>query len=216
MTTTPKHNLTKHTNNLSTVDYRLPGLLLVVSGLQWFFSVLIAESLYPSYNSRIHYISTLGRPPTAPIFAASTILMGILTGLVAIQLYHTAPHRLFTVLFLITSLGAIGVGIFPETIQPAHGIFQTFALVGGALSALTSYKLQSRSLAIISAILGMICLTAIIVFFPFLGLGLNDPITFLGLGKGTLERIVIYPLILWMISFGSQLMVLRGDPRYRQ
>ena len=26
--------------------------------------------------------------------------------------------------------------------------------------------------------------------------------TFLGLGKGVMERIVIYPLILWVLSYG--------------
>ena len=44
------------------------------------------------------------------------------------------------------------------------------------------------------------------VFFnPYLGLPRESAMTYLGLGKGTMERLVIYPILLWIIGFGSQL-----------
>lgn len=188
------------------VEDNFTGLLFIASGIQWILGVLIAESLHPGYNSNIHYISTLGRPPTAMIFTGITVLLGILVALAAIRLAYFTHDRGFTLLLLITSIGAVGVGIYPETIQPAHGIYQSFALIGGSLNGLLSYRIQSRPFAILSAVLGGLSLTTIIIFFPYLGLALNDPVTLWGMGKGILERIVIYPLIIWLITFGVGLL----------
>ena len=40
------------------------------------------------------------------------------------------------------------------------------------------------------------------VFFPYLGLSVNDAVTYLGLGKGAMERLAIYPILMWAIGFG--------------
>ena len=53
----------------------------------------------------------------------------------------------------------------------------------------------------ISVVLGAVSFVTSIVFFPYLGLGVNDMSTFLGLGKGVMERIVIYSLVLWIFGY---------------
>jgi hypothetical membrane protein len=107
---------------------------------------------------------------------------------------------------LITGIGAIGVGLFPTDIQPTHGIFQSLALIFGAIAAVVSFRKQSIPQSIFSLILGLLSLISVVVFFPYLGLGANDMSSFLGLGKGILERIVIYSLILWVFSYGYYLL----------
>jgi hypothetical protein len=77
-----------------------------------------------------------------------------------------------------------------------------FALLCGAFAAMLSYRKQKAPLSYISAVLGIVSFVTSIVFFPYLGLGVNDMSTFLGMGKGILERIVIYSLILWMFGYG--------------
>ena len=104
--------------------------------------------------------------------------------------------RLLGILLAIAGIGAVGVAAFPETVQPAHGIFQSFAFISGGLAAVISYKVQKLPLSAISLFLGCFSLIAIVVFFPYLGLGLHDTSMFLGLGKGALERLIIYSMLM--------------------
>jgi len=191
---------------------RLAGTLLSIGALQWFFSVMITEGLHQGYNltpsqwipysNQIHYVSELGLGPTAPIFNISTIILGLMIAFASYLLYLRNKNRLFSSLLFISGVGAIGVGIFPTDIQPIHGIFQLFALWFGAFSAVLSYRKQEAPLSYISAVLGIVSFVTSIAFFPYLGLGTNDMSTFLGLGKGVMERIVIYSLILWVFGYG--------------
>ena len=191
---------------------RLAGTLLTIGALQWFFGVMIAEGLHEGYNltpsqwipysNQIHYVSELGLGSTAPIFNVSTIILGLMVAFAAYLLYLKSKEILFSSLLFICGVGAAGVGVFPTNIQPIHGIFQLFALWFGAFSAILSYRKQEAPLSYISAVLGIVSFVTSIVFFPCLGLEVNNMSTFLGLGKGVMERIVIYPLILWVVSYG--------------
>jgi len=193
-------------------ERRLAGAVLSIGALQWFFGVMIAEGLHTGYNqalsqwipysNQIHYVSELGLGSTAPIFNISTIVLGLMVAFASYLLYLKNKNILFSSLLLICGVGAAGVGVFPTNIQPIHGIFQVFALWFGAFSAILSFRKQEVPLSYISAVLGIVSFVASIVFFPYLGLGANDTSTFLGLGKGVMERIVIYPLILWVFGYG--------------
>lgn len=99
----------------------------------------------------------------------------------------------------------MGVGLFPENVRPMHGIVTPIALLFGGLSAIASYKLQKPPLSYASVVLGALSLVASVLFYPYLGLPRESVTTYLGLGKGTMERIVIYPILLWIIGFGSHL-----------
>jgi len=191
---------------------RLAGTLLSIGALQWFFSVMTAEGLHQGYNltpsqwipysNQIHYVSELGLGSTAPIFNVSTIVLGVMVVSASYLLRLRTKEILFPSLLLICGVGAAGVGIFPTNMQPIHGVFQVLALWFGAFSAILSFRKQVVPLSYISAALGIVSFVTSIVFFPYLGLGANDTSTFLGLGKGVMERIVIYPLILWVFGYG--------------
>ena len=191
---------------------RLAGTLLSVGALQWFFSVMTAEGLHQGFNlspsqwipfsNQIHYVSELGVGSTAPIFNISTIVLGLMVAGAACLFYLKDRTILFSSLLLISGVGALGVGVFPTNVQPTHGIFQLLALLFGAFSAILSFRKQEAPLSYISAVLGIISFVTSIVFYPYLGLGANDMSTFLGLGKGVMERIVIYSLILWIFGYG--------------
>ena len=136
--------------------------------------------------------------------------LGIMVIAASYLLYLKEKSIAFSSLLVITGIGAIGVGLFPTDIQPTHGIFQSLALIFGAIAAIISYRKQPIPQSIISLTLGLISLISVIVFFPYLGLGANDMSTFLGLGKGILERIVIYSLIMWIFSYGYYIL---GKPK---
>jgi hypothetical membrane protein len=191
---------------------RLAGTLLSIGALQWFFSVMIAEGLHQGFNlspsqwipfsNQIHYVSELGVGSTAPVFNVSTIVLGSMIVGASYMLYLKDRTAMFSSLLFITGIGAIGVGVFPTTIQPTHGIFQLLALLFGAFSAVFSCRKQEAPVSYISAVLGVVSFVTSIVFYPYLGLGVNDMSTFLGMGKGVMERIVIYSLVLWIFGYG--------------
>ena len=181
------------------------GLLLAIGSIQWFFIVLISEGLYPGYVSSFHYVSTLGTGQTANLYNASTLLLGVCVVTASYLIHRFKPSRLFFALLLIAGLGAIGLGVFPEDSRPMHGIVTPITLIFGGLAGAFVFKVQSRPLSYLSMILGAGSIAVGLLFISYMGLSVESDVMYLGFYKGTLERIVIYPLILWMMTLGSQL-----------
>jgi len=181
------------------------GLLLVVGSIQWFFVVLISEGLYSGYVSSFHYVSTLGTGQTANLYNASTFLLGVCVATASVLIHQFKPSRLFFALLLIAGLGALGLGVFPEDSRPMHGIVTPITLIFGGLAGAFAFKVQSRPLSYLSMVLGAGSIVLGLLFIPYMGLAVESDVVYLGFYKGTLERIVIYPLILWMMTLGSQL-----------
>ena len=181
------------------------GALLFVGGVQWFLVIVIAEGLHPGYNSGMHYVSSLGVGATSLIYNPSVFLLGVTVVAGAYLIRRAFGSRLFFVLLTITGLATMGVGLFPENVRPMHGIVTPIALLFGGFSAIASYKLQKPPLSYVSVLLGALSLVAGVLFNPYMGLPRESSATYLGLGKGTMERIVIYPILLWIIGLGSHL-----------
>ncbi|MHA1954868.1 MAG: hypothetical protein ACW96U_13080, partial [Candidatus Heimdallarchaeaceae archaeon] len=53
------------------------GFFLLVGPLQFILSVLIAEGMAESYDSSLHYVSSLGVGSTAFLFNNSVLILGI-------------------------------------------------------------------------------------------------------------------------------------------
>ncbi|MHA2423510.1 MAG: DUF998 domain-containing protein [Candidatus Thorarchaeota archaeon] len=181
------------------------GTVLFVGAVQWFLGMLLAEALYPGYSSRIDYVSDLGTGPTALIYNASVFLLGLCIVVSAYFLEREYRFRPFSFTLLMTGVGAMGVGVFPGNIQPAHSIATLLALLFGSLSALLSYKIQAKPLSYVSVLLGALALVTAIIFFPYLGLPTGATDTYLGMAKGSLERWVINPILAWAMGFGASL-----------
>lgn len=182
---------------------KLGGTLLFVGSIQWLLVIMVSEGLHPGYNSSVHYVSSLGVGSTALMYNTSLVLLGLAVSAGAYLTYRASRSRLFFILLAITGLATIGVGLFPENVQPIHGIVTPIALLFGAVSAILSYRLQEPPLSHISIILGALSLGAGILFNPYLGLPRESLTTYLGLGKGTMERMIIHPILLWTLGFGS-------------
>ena len=105
----------------------------------------------------------------------------------------------------------MGVGFFPASLQPWHSFFTLIALFFGAFSAILSYKIQSKPISYISVVLGAFAFVASIVFFPYLGLPTGAKDTYLGMAKGSLERLIINPILAWAIGLGAALVGTKKD-----
>jgi hypothetical membrane protein len=187
-------------------DYKkkTASALLLFGIIQWILVVILAEGIHPNYVSSIHYVSSLGSENTAFMYNISTIILGLSVASSSVLL-KPETSRLFFTLFLIAGLATIGVGVFPENSRPMHGIVTPIALIFAALSAMASFKHHSKPASYFTFLLGLISLISGLGFIPYLGLPVESREMFFGLYKGTLERIVIYTNLIWILIFGGQL-----------
>lgn len=177
---------------------KIAGSLLFIGSTQFILGIILSETLYPGYNTSLQTISSLGVGPSAAIFNISILLLGVL-GLIGVYFYHQVYKlNLFSILLGLAYSGAIGVGLFTEASATfnLHVIFSFMTYVFGGMAAIVSYKQQKHPMSTFSMILGAFSLLAIII----LASG-----NYLGLGLGGMERMVAYPLLLWLVGFGSQI-----------
>jgi hypothetical membrane protein len=93
-----------------------------------------------------------------------------------------------------TGVGVTGVGAFPETAGVVHHIVSLIAFLFAGLSAIASYKLQKAPSSYFSVLLGVMTLVALTLYVSNI---------FLGLGQGGMERMIVYPALIWTVGFGA-------------
>ena len=189
------------------MNYRhAAGVLLFIGAVQFVLGMLIAEFLYPGYSASMNYISDLGATcrttciiyqPSASIFNTSVSLLGVLALVSSYFIWREFHNRSISLLLGLSGIGMVGVGLFPETAGIVHLIASFIAFFFGGLSAIATYKLVKAPFAYLSVLMGMISLIALALFISEI---------FLGLGPGGMERMIAYPLLLWVIGFGGNLM----------
>jgi len=178
-------------------DRQRAGLLLFAGTTQFAIGLIIAEAVDPAYSVSSNYISDLGVRAGAPIFNGSIILLGITILLTSWYLYRAFKDRILMVVVLLAGIGAIGVGVFTEAFEVIHRVVSFITFVFAALSAIFAFRILRPPLAYLSVLLGVASLAA---------LGLYVSGTFLGLGKGGMERMIVYPVLTWGIGFGGYLL----------
>jgi len=208
--------------NQKTVYRKSASAVLLFGIIQWILVIMLAEGIQPNYISSIHYVSSLGTGMTASFYNLSTILLGICITAGSLLINKISTSRAFCIMLLISGLATVGVfpedsrpmhgivtpiavGVFPEDSRPMHGIVTPIALIFGAISAMLSYKLQNKPASYFCIALGVVSLVTGLGFIPYLGLPVESRVTYFGFYKGTLERIVIYTNLLWLLILGSQL-----------
>lgn len=168
--------------------------MLLFGSVQFLLLLVIAEALYPDYSVSKNYISNLGIGPTSLIFNLSVFVLGVIAVVSALFVQRAFRFNLFSALLVLTGIGAIGVGLFPESAGEIHFIASLMTYVFGGLAAIVSYKLQPLPLSYFSVLLGVISFVALVLFTSG---------TYLGLGVGGMQRLVAYPILIWAVSFGS-------------
>jgi hypothetical membrane protein len=181
-------------------DRKIAGLFFFIGGVQNVLGIIIAEALYPGYSTSENYISDLGIGPSSLIFNSSVFLLGVLVVGGAYFIQRAYKLKLFSILIGMSGVGAMGVGLFTEDAGVLHGIFSLITFLFAGLSAISSYKLQKPPLYYFSLVLGAFSLLALLLFISGI---------FLGLGKGGMERMIVYPVLLWDVWFSGQLI---GNP----
>ena len=170
--------------------------MIFVGAAEFMLFLLVSEAIRPSYSVSTNYISDLGVGVSAPIFNGSIIALGILLTIGAYLLMRGVDSRIFPVLIFLTGLGAAGVGIFPETTGAPHSIFALIAFLFGGLAAIYSYKLTGSIFGYLSVVLGVLSLIALVMYATG---------HYGALHRGGMERLIVYPTLLWALGFGGYL-----------
>lgn len=95
----------------------------------------------------------------------------------------------------------IAVGIFPGDTGNLHGIATLVWFISGPISAIVAYKLETKPLAYFSVVIGAYALLDLL-----LNVTMHGSSPFSVFGRGGTERMVAYPLLIWVIGFGGYLM----------
>lgn len=179
--------------------------LIFVAVAQFVLGLIVSEALYSGYSISDNYISDLGVGPSSIIFNSSVFLLGLLL-VIATYFVQRAfrEYKALTLMLILTSIGAMGVGVLTEDFGIIHGVMSLIVFLFGGLSAIFSvicshahrFKLLKTPFSIISVILGVMCLGALLLF-----IGKID----LGLGMGGMERMIAYPVLIWGAGFGGYL-----------
>lgn len=186
------------------------GSLLLIGGMIAFLGIITAEALYPGYSTSENQISDLGGTeppesiilePSATIFNAAMVLLGLLTLGASFCLHRAYEDQVITIPLALLGVGLLGVGIFNGSFGTIHALFALLVFTAGGLSAIAAARVERSPLCYISVILGAV---ALINLVTFLILGMSDPLAVLGIGG--VERWVAYPVLLWLIVFGGYLL----------
>ncbi len=189
---------------------KIASALFFAAATQLVLGITIAEALFPGYSISGNYISDLGTGPSSLIFNSSIFLLGLLTAGGAYFLRRTVVLRTTSILLLIMALGAMGVGIFNQDYVYLHSPFAFLAFLFSGLSAASSSRIAKAPFAQISAVLGAMTLGALALFSA--GILTNGSLTsditfdsafYLGLGPGGMERMILYPALLWLAGFST-------------
>jgi hypothetical membrane protein len=174
---------------------KIAGYLILLGVSQFLLLMIISESLYPSYSVHSNYISDLGVGKTAILFNTSIILMGLLIMVASSSL----DIRTLSILLFVIGLSSALVGIFPENTGFPHLISALFAFFSGGIAAVVS-SIYFRFY--LWTILGFISLIALFLFITHI---------YGYLGVGGMEQMIVYPQLIWGISFGSRISVYEPD-----
>ena len=191
---------------------KIAGTALFVGVIQFALAMMVAEFLYPGYSVSKNPISDLGATcnqgacqivqPSSLIFNSSIILAGLLVLVSSYYIKKTFRARLLFGLFAIAGLGMIAVGLLPETTGVVHKIVSAITFLSIGVAAIAAYKVQRAPLSYFSVILGAGALVAA---------GLYESGIYLGLGDGGMERMIVYPVLLWSLAFGGYLISRDSD-----
>lgn len=173
----------------------LLGILLFIGAAQYILLINIAETLYPGYSVATNAMSDLGVGQTAVLFNSSTVVFGAFI-LIGLLLGRRAIGTGLTITLAVYGACVVGVGVFPETTGALHGGIALGMFVFGAVSAIISYRVLRPPLSYASVGLGIIALVALVLTLTH---------NYLGVGKGGMERMIVYPLFLWVLGFGGAL-----------
>jgi len=182
----------------------LPGFLLFVLAAQFMLVIMLAASMAPAYDYGAAAISDLGViGETAVLFNISLIAVGMLNIAGGYLFYRSHRRGWILAIFALAGIGAAGAGIVPLNTSDLHSIFALVAFLFFNLEAIAVGAVVAGPMKALSVIAGVIG----VAFVVLMVIGDSGNTAVFGpIGHGGAERMIVYPVMLWMMAFGGYLM----------
>lgn len=192
-------------------DLRVPGLLLFVLAAQFMTVIMLAASIAPDYDFSAAAISDLGViRETALLFNASLIAVGVLNIAGGYLFYRAHGRRWILGIYLLAGLGAVGAGSIPLNTSDLHSLFALAAFVFFNVEAIASGTVVPGPMRWVSVLFGLVGIGFVVVMI--IG-DSGNPSVFGAIGHGGAERMIAYPIMLWMLAFGGYLIAAERTDR---
>jgi hypothetical membrane protein len=187
---------------------RLTGALLFILAAQFMTVIMLGASMASGYDVSGGAISDLGViGETALLFNVSLMVVGVLNVAAGLLLYRATGRRSLLAVFALAGLGAAGAGLIPLNVSGLHGIFALAAFLFFNVEAVLIGFLVAGPMRAVSWIAGLVG----IGFVVLMVIGdAGNPGVFGAIGHGGAERMIVYPVMLWLLAFGGYLMA--GGP----
>jgi hypothetical membrane protein len=192
-------------------DYKRAGALLAFGGMEFLILVMVLEAIYPNYSVHANAISdllaigtntSLIGEPLSFLFAMSWLVA-------AYYLFRGTGRRGLMALNLLPGLGFALAVLSPENVNVViHSIGAVLAFIPGALAAILSYRMIKGQFRYFAVSLGALSLLGTVTEFG----AYNSSLVQQTLGPGGWERVIVYPIMLWLVGFGTYLLTV-GKPR---
>ncbi len=190
-------------NSKGSSRVRAAGALVFLGTVIFTLAMLIAEGLRPTYSVSQRFISDLGVGANAWVFDYAIITLGALIVIGGILLLTSGWKQVWVFTIIITGIGAAGVGIFTEgSPDGLHTIFSAITFIFAGISSIAFIVRKDTMLRYLSPIMGIISLTALVLF---------ETGNYYGIGQGGMERMIVYPALLWATAVSAFLMSYRGE-----
>lgn len=191
-------------------DLRLPGFLFFVLAAGFMTAIMLAASIAPGYDFHGGAISDLGRiDETALLFNVGLVAVGLLNLGGGYAFWRSHRRTWLLAIYGLAGIGAIGAGLIPLGTSDLHAIFALFAFVFFNLEAIgTGYVLQGP-MRLISWLAGGAGLAYVVIMI--IG-DSGNPAIFGAIGHGGSERMIVYPVMLWLMALGGYLMRGGAEP----
>ncbi len=203
-------------------DNRWAGTLFSFGGLFFLLLNTVSESLYPNFSVLNNSFSDMAAIGTRTTVIEETAIFGVAIPWIvgAYYLFRNTGKRGLMIVNVLPGIGFLLAGLSPENVNLViHSVGALVAFPFGAAASILSYRLIRSDFRYLSLALGTLTVAATLV--TFLGQKIVGPcgdcvgktpgyvqsLTQLGLGLGGWEAMIVYPLLIWLIGFGSYLSV---------
>jgi hypothetical membrane protein len=194
-------------------DSRFAGIFFLISGIVYLLGETIGEATYAGYSVHSNSLSDLGATGTSTfwVYEPAVFSWGLFWLLGAYFLYRSKGKRISLILNLLPGIGILLVAIFPENVSLVmHSIGSVMGILFGIVAVFVSYRMIGPPAKYVVLLLGIVSLIGAGLEFG----GYNSALVQQSLGGGGTERIIVYPLLIWLMMFGGYLSAnsKRGSP----
>jgi hypothetical membrane protein len=162
---------------------------------------MLAASIAPVYDFRGGAISDLGViGETALLFNVLLVVTGVLNAVGGYLLFTWHRRMWLLAAYLIGGAGAAGAGLLPLDTGGLHALFALVGFLFFNIEALGTAFVVRGPMKAISLIAGAIGLIFVVVMV--IG-DAGNPGVFGPIGHGGAERMIVYPVMLWLLVLGG-------------